>query len=533
MMRLSIIQITTISLLFFLACKKVNTEQNELRIALKNDANSLNPLHARGFTANYLNMQIFQTLAGIDYNSLKLVGMAAQSPPLVSKLNDTSWVYQFVLRNEARFSAELPLEMEDVIFSFKLVNLEGTSYPGASSYYQFIDSINTSNDTIQFFSHKTYFLNEYSCSDFYLMPRKVYDEENILENYTLKDLREFNDNDTLISRFLRLFNDKRFDKNIIVGSGPYRLKKWNDNQNIELERKTDWWGKKLNLSDNSYFDAKTQIINYKFIPEKGTQIAALKSGEIDLILGANRTDLNALEKNGFQVRDQLKHAFEYVGFNCQSEFLKKKENRQLICQYIDKSLIFENVFQSNGKIIDHPILGQDMDAEYIVKQIKSPNEPIQLDLLFNTNDENRKSIALLLKQKLKQHNIDITIKGKERGEYLKALKEGEFDLYLAGIQKAPIPPDFYNMLHSDNIEGGRNYTNFSSSKADSLIESIQLSSNEKDREVLYQSLVDELIEEKPVFILVQPTETFAFSKRIKAFKSSRYRPHFWAPTVEL
>lgn len=531
-MRLSFITLLSIAIGLFFSCKENKQDSIDLRIALSNDANSLNPLHARGLTANYLSMQIFQTLAGIDYNHLDLVGMIAQNEPDIKQIDDSTWIYEFILRDGVRFSRDLPLTIEDILFSFKLVNLEGTSYPGASAYYGFIDRIEHSADTIRFFSSKTYFLNQYSCSDFYILPRKIYDKNNILAGYTLEQLRNFDGNDTLITSFLNQFNDKQFDKHTIVGSGAYQVKEWNENQNIVLEKKVDWWGTELNQV-NSYFEAFPEAINYQIIPNKGTQIAAFNSGEIDLIMGVQSTELDQIKNEGYQVKSQLKHAFEFVGLNCKSDFFQKKEHRQWLASLIDKSLIFDNVFQSKGKIIDHPILDFDIESSNISDARISVDTAISLKLIYNSGDQNRKSMALILNQELKKHKIEIEMTGMERGEFFKALVAGEYDLFLGGTLNAPVPPDLYSTFHSDNIEGGRNYTNYSSETVDSLLTSIQLSTTSAQRTSLYQALINELAEDVPAIYLVQPTETFVYSKRIQSFKSSRYRPHFWAPSIEL
>lgn len=516
----------------FVSCKPEKKELYDLKIALSSDANSLNPLHARGFTASYLSMQIFQSLAGIDYNSLELVGMVAQNAPIVSKVNDSIWMFEFVLRKDAQFSNTMPLKMKDVIFSFKLSNLEGTSFPGASSYYQFIDSLSTSKDTIRFYSSSNYFNNKYSCSDFYILPQLIYDEEDVLSRYSLDQIRSHDETDTILSNFLKNFNDIKFDKSRIVGSGAYEVKKWNEKQNILLAKKDQWWGDKVD-DKNSYFEAFPKLINYKFIPEKGTQMAAFKSGELDLIIGLNSREAKELSKEGYELKTQLKHAYEFLGLNCKSPFLSETTNRQLIKALFDRHLIFEKVFQSDGKVINHPILNSNFKIDEQTKTIEQPKEPVSLRLLFNSDNDNRKSIALILKQEFEQHNILIEVISKERGEYSKALREGDFDMYLGGIQTAPIPPDFYSSFHSDNISGGRNYTNYYSSTIDSILVAIQMSKDESERSKLYQIFANQLVEDVPVIFFLQPNETFVISNRIKSFKSSRFRPHFWAPSIEL
>ncbi len=526
-------------ILFLAACKPEEKQENtELVIALKHDANALNPLHAKGFTANYLCMQLFQPLVGIDYQTNHLVGILAKRAPKVFSNPNGHLCYEYVLRRNAKFDNGETISASDVLFSFKLVNLEGTGYPGASSFYRFIDSIYTNKDTIRFLTQQTYFLNIYSTGDFFILPASVYDPENILEQYSLQQIRNYSEQDTLLTQFIESFNTQKFDKDseFISGSGPYRIKQWESQDHIILERKDTWWGQQ-DSPENTYFQNQAKYIKYLFIPEEGTQISAFKSGQIDLLMGIEGKTLNQLLDLGFRSKKQVKTAYEYIGFNMSSKALQDLSIRRSIKEKIDKHFILEKVYQNAGSLIHHPIL----DSSILPQQPSSVSldfkpslsEHLELDLLFNTNDESRKTLALWLKQELEKSKITINLDGKEWTAYLNALRSGNFDLFIGSVQSAPIPPDFYTGFHSDNREKGRNYTNYTSREADSLIESIRACLDKKRRDSLYQAFVHQLEKDIPIICLFRPHESFVYSDRIKNLETSEYRPNFWAPSIEL
>ncbi|MBI5877257.1 MAG: ABC transporter substrate-binding protein [Chloroflexi bacterium] len=66
-----------------------------------------------------------------------------------------------------------------------------------------------------------------------------------------------------------------------VGTGPFRVKAWPDDNTLVLERNPDYkWGPSfLNHQGPAYLDT----ITYKFIAEGSTRLIALESGEVDII----------------------------------------------------------------------------------------------------------------------------------------------------------------------------------------------------------------------------------------------------------
>lgn len=59
----------------------------------------------------------------------------------------------------------------------------------------------------------------------------------------------------------------------VIGTGPFRFKRWQPGDHVELERNPDWWGGNVQWDD----------VNLKAIPDSGARVAALLSGDADLI----------------------------------------------------------------------------------------------------------------------------------------------------------------------------------------------------------------------------------------------------------
>lgn len=62
-------------------------------------------------------------------------------------------------------------------------------------------------------------------------------------------------------------------KSAIIGSGPYELVEWKRGSAIQLESFPEYWGEEPSI----------QEVEFRFIPDQGSQEAGLRAGELDLI----------------------------------------------------------------------------------------------------------------------------------------------------------------------------------------------------------------------------------------------------------
>lgn len=67
-----------------------------------------------------------------------------------------------------------------------------------------------------------------------------------------------------------------------VGTGPYKFVRWDKGQRIVLEKNPDYWGGN---------DAQLAQVEFRFMPESATRLAALRSGEADMVSGITPEDV--------------------------------------------------------------------------------------------------------------------------------------------------------------------------------------------------------------------------------------------------
>ncbi|HEX9445662.1 MAG TPA: ABC transporter substrate-binding protein, partial [Candidatus Binatia bacterium] len=203
------------------------------------DPEKLNPLTSNDASASEILGFIFENLLQLDPRSLELKPMLAESRPEISK---DKLAYTFKLRRDAHFSDGRPVTGEDVLFSIKAIKCPLVDAPFLRVYYDsVVDAELLDPYTIRFKTKEPYFQNENVLGEISILPRHVYDPENLLKNVGVRDL--LGDPAKLpagVKRFGENFN-KNYSRNP-VGSGPYTFNGWKTGQEVQLARDANYWG---------------------------------------------------------------------------------------------------------------------------------------------------------------------------------------------------------------------------------------------------------------------------------------------------
>jgi peptide/nickel transport system substrate-binding protein len=559
--------ISIISLSILISCNQKPLEKsNTLKIRITDDANSLNPLKARGEISNYICSQIFQTLIYFDYQSNKPIGVLAKGMPTTKKTDSTT-TFTYSLRDNISFDQQNRITNDDILFSFKLAICPGIVPKGSAAYYSFIDSLYfPTKSELKIQTHGDYFLNKYFTGDFFILPKHVYDPSGVLDLFSISDLRKDSilENSLELKAFTNSFNDIKFEKdqNYIKGSGPYEILEWTSNQRIILKRKENWWAANIE-NESVLFQQNQEKIQYEIISDNNTAISAFKSGKVDFIKTINPNIFAELQtNNSYQTAKETKSGYEYLAFNLNKPILNNIKIRKAIAHLINKQELIDKIHLGNAKETNSPI--SSYHTEYINSNLKtlefsvdsaisilneigwkdSDNngildktigtnlQELSFEYLFNSNDDKRKSFGIILQNRAKSIGIEIKLTAVDWPTYLEKIRSGDFDIFYGSKGSAPIPPDLYTSFHSNSTNNGRNYSNYRSAISDSLIEEIRNTDSDIKRIQLYKKLQELLQKDLPVIFLVEPMETFLYSQTLKPILTSPVRPNYWAPSIE-
>ncbi|MDP9396330.1 MAG: ABC transporter substrate-binding protein [Actinomycetota bacterium] len=118
-----------------------------------------------------------------------------------------------------------------------------------------------------------------------------------------------------------------------IGTGPFKLEKWERNNQLTMARNDDYWGKKASLSR----------LVFKPIADGNGRRQALESGGIDGYDLVAPADVDALRGNGFQILERPAFNIGYVGFNVKQKPVDDVRVRQAVAHAINR----EQLLQAN------------------------------------------------------------------------------------------------------------------------------------------------------------------------------------------
>jgi peptide/nickel transport system substrate-binding protein len=539
------------------------------------DPQMLNPVNSTDASATYIQSNIFQTLLGIDFKTLELVPVLATSRPEIIENNEGGLNFVYEIRPEAKWDDGTPITAKDVEFTLKVIKAPGVDNYSAKPYYEFIQDIIIDEQNPKKFTlvtNSVYVLGEVMSGDYTVLPKKVYDPEGILDNYTLKQISENFESlkeDENLKKFADNFNSEKYQREpqYIIGSGPYKLKEWQTGQKIVLERKKDWWGDAL-VNENVYFEAFPPELIYQTINDQSTALVALKGGNVDVMRGIKPKDFKDLPNSpkfqaNFNAHTPSQMAYAYIGLNMRNPKFADINTRKAFAHLVDLDKIINNVVYGyatpaigpehpskkkfyNDKIKPYefnPAKAKELLEKAgwkdsngngtIDKVIDGQLTEFEVTYIYNNGNDTRKNIGLLLQEEARKVGVKVNVNSLDWSIFLEKTKNHDFDLYAGGWVSSPIPSDPKQIWHTSSYNGGSNYVGFGNDETDALIDSIRVTIDDDKRAVMLKRFQEILHEQVPYIFLYYPQERIAIHKRFTNAETSPMRPGYHVASFKL
>ena len=292
---------------------------------------------------NGVHAAVYESLVYYNSKSFKLEPMLATAWKQVSPTQ-----MQFTLRQGVKFSDGSAMTAEDVKFSLERAMAKTSNY---SVYTQGIDKVVVAGpNTIDVFTKapNPVLLNQ--LTELRVMS-KAWAEAN--KSVEPKDIKA---------------KDESFAHRNAMGTGPFMVKEWRPDQKLVLVANPNWWGTAAKAQPGNV----TEIV-YTPIKSEATRMAALLSGEVDLVLDPTPQDLQRVQSNPAlkvvtgpenrtiffgmdQFRDELPNS-NVKGKNP----LKDQRVRQALYQAIDidaiHKVVMRGLSQNTGTLIAPQVNG--------------------------------------------------------------------------------------------------------------------------------------------------------------------------------
>ena len=302
-------------------------------------------------------------------------------------------------------------------------------------------------------------------------------------------------------------NASNFEAN---GTGPFKLISREPDVETVLAPHLAWWGEKEH-------DITRAV--YKPLSSDATRIAALLSGEVDMIEPVPLQNVPLLiQERGIEVMQGIESRVLFLGFDHRSATLalgeaggvnpfRDKRVRKAIYHAIDAEAIVRQIMRKNAKIagllIAPGVNGYRADDDRRLATDPEAAKALLAEAGFadgfaftlrcpNDRYVNDEAICTAIVSMLAKIGLDVTLDAVPVSQYWTELRDGKFDMYLLGWSPGTFDAEhpIRFLVHTPDPErklGSWNFGGYSHPRIDELLPLIQQELSPDQR----QSMIDE------------------------------------------
>ena len=298
-----------------------------------------------------------------------------------------------------------------------------------------------------------------------------------------------------------------------IGCGPYKLVKWVKGEEVILEAYDKYYGPK---------PAYKHLI-FKAIPEASARVAALLTGEVDVVSGIPIYDRTKIAKSGKAYLTPQMGVMHYLGLNTYKPPFNDVRVRQAANYALNRDLINKALFNNEAIICPGPIsprtFGADPNlkpypynptkARELLKEAGYPNG-VSVTLAYPTYMSQIQEQAEVIASQFGKAGFKVKLQPYERAVMWDNYKGRKLQMYIYWWDDAPEPDRYmYSLFDSKS----RDYY-YKNAEVDKLLDQGRTTLDRQKRAQIYHKLDDVLYKDAPwVYMYVVP-EVFAVANNV-------------------
>ncbi len=312
-----------------------------------------------------------------------------------------------------------------------------------------------------------------------------------------------------------------------VGTGPFVLEEWKQDQHVTLARNPDYWRRDAAGRKIPYLDRWQLVV----IPDKTVAWEEFKVGNLDVMRDIpDHLVRDARSLLGENLHEAPQPGTYFYGFNlAQKPFKDNRKLRQALNYAVDRTLINELIldglfFPAKG-VLPPSIPGYDPDlagyaydpakARALMREAGFP-KGFEATLQVNQNARH-KAIAEAIQAQVAELDIRLRIHVVDWGVHLDMLDRGECEIFRMGWAVDYLDPDnfLYVNLHSDNFGQKGNYSFYRNDAVDRLLQQGRSETDPTQRIALYREAERIVVDDAPWLFLFHYYNNLATRKRVR------------------
>ena len=548
---------------------RLSAKPESLNAILSSDANS-------STIQNYL----YQSLQVLDEKDFSLNPVLLENNPITNIVEEGPYAggmtLEMTIREEATWDNGSPITAYDVDYTYRMIKNPFSETNHIRPYFEDLDSIwidPYNPKHFKLYCKKRYILAESSLTTQGILPRYIYDPNDLLGPFSVTDLNAnseayVEEGNEALEDHADYFAQDMFKRQLAFGSGPYKLVKWDQkNSLLKLERKDNWWGDNLSEETIGLENNVKQII---FLVESSDVSVKerLFEQQYDVVSGIKAKDFRKFLDEGtldehYKLDTPSGNSYSYLGLNMRDPLLSDRRVRQALTFALDKNTLLNTLTYDLAKPVQSPVhlnmpyynhdlppytynldtakkllaeAGWKMGSKHLEKVIDGQVQELELSFKYTPNNTNAEEIGKSLKRSLNSLGIGLIMETREWTVLLEEVDKRDFQILIMGWIKDPGLDDFKQLWHSESYNNaGSNFVGFGDTKSDALIDSIRGELDETKRNAMYKEFQAILHRECPYIFLWSGNKRMVISKRFNNAFGLATRPGYnvaqWEPNL--
>lgn len=345
----------------------------------------------------------------------------------------------------------------------------------------------------------------------------------------------------------------------IVGTGPFMFESYIPDSEVVLVKNPDYaWGSEevFGMSGAANIDR----LIFKLITEPSTRLAALESGEVDMIDAVPALDVQRLDEGAeFQVLRfaQAGHGYSLM-FNQEKSPTDELAVRQAIAQAIDIEIMQDVVYEGLGTHACSALtnvmfawtdvycqqLPYDLDAAgalldeagWVMNDETGIRERDGVPLAIAHWSPDRPlnaATAQFLQEDLSAVGIDFQLNLADIAAYLEVVRAGEHNTQQWWDTQTDPDGVFRTLFHSSNADGGTNRNRYRNDEMDAMIDAAVGIGDIDARAAAYAAIQQKIADEVIMVFFNDPVVLFGSTPQVEGVTifGGGFIPNFYAATV--
>ncbi len=332
------------------------------------------------------------------------------------------------------------------------------------------------------------------------------------------------------------FEDKVGDPRVkTMGSGPFQLAEFSTSS-VRLTRYDRYWRKGEGGTRLPYLDAVT----YRVIPDPATLRAAIRAGELDLIVGFG-VDLTAAKTLGgvpdLQVLSARDLSYSLLGIQNERPPFNDVRVRQALSMAVDRNALIQVVYSGRGtpagpippSLADWKPIPANQLPNYRPDPARSRRllaeaghpQGVAIKMMPIATVPEAVQMAQVLREQLAPAGFSVEIEQVDFATFLARWRGSQFDTFVS-LNGGSIDPDVHLYRHIYS-SGSTNVFKFKDAAVDQLLDQARVTADPAKRLQLYTQLQRSIAERVP-FLFLAYADLYAVTRtRVNGFVLSTTR----------